>query len=393
MHLKAGGSVGHTSGVINAFAENNDITLVSNDILPGVKPACILISPRHYKIPNAYQELLYNWYIRSSVPKKKYNLIYQRYSAYSFLGAYLAKKWHIPFVLEYNSSELWKMKHWNQNGKLWKKLLKKVYYPLIARPLVRAIERYNIDRASKIVVVSDVLKQFLLKQGVESSKIIVQPNAVDTDKFSPNIKGDSIREYYDIAPEQKVLGFIGTFGEWHGVLVLARAIVAFYDKHPEEIGQTQFLLIGDGILLSEVKNIISDSKYQDNVIFTGLIEQEKAPEYLAACDILLSPHVNNPDKSTFFGSPTKLFEYMAMGKGIIASAVGQIADILTDGENAILLPSGDVQLLAEKMFFLVENDNYRQKIGKNARQLVEEKYTWRIYRDNILQNVIKLQDR
>ena len=87
-------------------------------------------------------------------------------------------------------------------------------------------------------------------------------------------------------------------------------------------------MIGDGPGLPDAKRIIEEAGLGAEAHFTGLVEQEEGPEYLAACDILASPHVPNADGSPFFGSPTKLFEYMAMGKAIVASNLDQIGETL-----------------------------------------------------------------
>ena len=71
-----------------------------------------------------------------------------------------------------------------------------------------------------------------------------------------------------------------------------------------------------------MRQILSAWRRSRIAVLTGLVPQEDGPEHLAACDILASPHVPNADGTPFFGSPTKLFEYMAMGKGIVASNLG-----------------------------------------------------------------------
>ncbi len=184
-----------------------------------------------------------------------------------------------------------------------------------------------------------------------------------------------------------VLGFIGTFGPWHGVVELANAIVRFYDVHPDRSGQSRFILIGDGNLMPDVQNIISASPYADKVIFTGTIPQHQGPEYLAACDVLLSPHVPNPDGSAFFGSPTKLFEYMAMGKPIIASNLNQIGQVLEHKKTAYLVEPGSVDQLADAMNTLVEQPQLCELLGENARAEVVSKYTWQIHSQKILEKL------
>ena len=121
-----------------------------------------------------------------------------------------------------------------------------------------------------------------------------------------------------------VFGFIGTFGHWHGIEMLERIIPIVCDKYP----QARFLLIGDGSLKQSLEESVK--KYIDSgqVILTGKIDQNLAPEYLAACDAYLCPTAPNKDGTRFFGSPTKLFEYMSMAKPVIASDLEQLAQVL-----------------------------------------------------------------
>jgi len=112
-------------------------------------------------------------------------------------------------------------------------------------------------------------------------------------------------------------------------------------------------------------------------VFTGLVPQEDGAKYLAACDVLVSPHVPNPDGTPFFGSPTKLFEYMAMGKGIVASRLDQIGEVLEDMTTALLVPPGDVAALANGIARLAGDPALRDRLGAAARRTVLERYTWR----------------
>ena len=79
------------------------------------------------------------------------------------------------------------------------------------------------------------------------------------------------------------------------------------------------------------------------MIFTGSLPSDKVAEYLDASDILVSPHIPMPDGSRFFGSPTKLFEYMAMGKAIVASRLEQLAEVLEHDRTAWLVTPGNVE--------------------------------------------------
>ena len=96
-----------------------------------------------------------------------------------------------------------------------------------------------------------------------------------------------------------------------------------------------------------------------------------------ACDFLLSPHVPLEDGSDFFGSPTKLFEYMAMGKAIVASRLGQIGEVLSDEETALLVEPGNVPQLAEAIVRMANSAELRQRLGAAARMAAIERHTWK----------------
>jgi glycosyltransferase involved in cell wall biosynthesis len=128
--------------------------------------------------------------------------------------------------------------------------------------------------------------------------------------------------------------------------------------------------------MPEVKRRLEEASVSDCCTLTGIVPQEQGPSYLAACDILVSPHVPNPDGTPFFGSPTKLFEYMAMGKGIVASDLDQIGEVLDHDETAWLVEAGNPKALAQGLQALIEDPARRDRLGIAARKVVEQKYTW-----------------
>jgi glycosyltransferase involved in cell wall biosynthesis len=389
--LKAGGSVGHTSGVINALSKVAKVDVISNDILPGVQKETEIIPPLFLKRIPVLGEILYNYKLVIKLGERVgyYNYIYQRYSGLSFVGAYLSKKNGVSLILEFNSSEVWKIKNWSKQSSLLRTILVTIYKFLIL-PIIARIEEYNLKNSTLIVVVSASLKEILMEKGIAEQKIIVNPNGVDPESYNPLIQANSIAKKYGLE-NYKVIGFIGSFGQWHGVVEMARAIELFYRLNQNMINEVKSLMIGDGKLLPEAKKIISKSGYQENVIFTGQIHQSEGPKYLAVCDILLSPHIKNPDGSKFFGSPTKLFEYMAMGKAIVASKLDQIGEVLEHDNTAYLVEPGNKNQLADAMQLLIADSELRRKLGKNARAEVLKKYTWQKHVEKILANLDEIK--
>lgn len=382
--LKAGGSVGHTAGVINAMDKKAELSVVSNDYLPGVNKNIIIVKAVKIPfIPKDILEFIYNFKIIRYCLNLKVDAIYQRYNGFSFCGAYIAKRKNIPFILEFNSSDVWKIKNWKNNDTFLKWGLKVLYYNIFKLPVVCAIEKYNLDSASYIVVVSDALKDILLKFGVSKDKIIVNPNGINENKYNPKVGCDEVRQKYDL--ENKIIiGFIGTFGQWHGAENIALSFGELLKKYPECKNKVKLFMIGDGIRMRAVKKYILEFGLQDDVSLAGLIPQELGAKFLNACDILVNATVPNPDGSEFFGSPTKLFEYMAMGKAIICSDMAQMSEILEHGKTAYMVEPGNIDELMAAMKKLIDDKELRYHLGINAREEVLQKYTWDKHVDKIL---------
>jgi glycosyltransferase involved in cell wall biosynthesis len=138
----------------------------------------------------------------------------------------------------------------------------------------------------------------------------------------------------------------------------------------------RFLLVGSGSLHAEVEKQLESEAKAGRVIFTGAVAHDRVPKLLDACDILVAPHVRLADGSEFFGSPTKIFEYMAMGKGIVASRLGQIGEVLVDEETSLLVEPGNVGELGNAIVRLIESETLRKRLGARAREVAAREHTW-----------------
>ena len=223
----------------------------------------------------------------------------------------------------------------------------------------------------------------LINRGVDGERIIIVPNGVDPFLFNPSLDGRLIRNLYKVEDNIVLVSFVGSFGPWHGAELLASCV----KKVVEQKQNVRFLFVGDGSRACDVKRIIEQDHMTDYVIMTGMISREMIRYYLAASDILVSPQVPNPDSTPFFGSPTKLFEYMAMGKAIAASDLDQIGEVLKTGDNAILFEAGNTKQLTDAILFLASDPAIRNKLGKNAREAVVKFYTWEAHLQAILDKI------
>jgi glycosyltransferase involved in cell wall biosynthesis len=287
------------------------------------------------------------------------HFLYQRHLAFSVAGALLSRHLEVPLILEYNGSEVWIAEHWDPN-------------PL--RRWIRLCEEVTLRSAARIIVVSGVLRDDLVKRGIPADRIRVNPNAVDPDYFYPGCGRSSGRKQLGVDPGEVLVGFVGSFSLWHGIEILQQAIVRLLSG-PTPC-RLRFVLIGDGLLQGEMRSALASYEKTRQVIFTGPAPRDRVAEYLDASDILVSPHVPMPDGSRFFGSPTKLFEYMAMGKAIVASRLEQLAEVLEHDRTAWLVTPGEVDELAEAILLLAMDPAKRDVLGEAARRAAVEHHSW-----------------
>jgi glycosyltransferase involved in cell wall biosynthesis len=407
--IKAGGSVGHISGIVNGFIRRGfPIAFASGEPPVMVDHSASYIPvplPASYGIPYELNNFRFQFNFERTLVKNKVlsstSAIYQRLSASNYLGAFLSRKYRIPLIVEYNGSEVWVAQNWGGG----------LTFPNLAI----SAEKAMLKHAHLVVTVSDVLREQLIDFGVEPSRIVTYPNCVDPTVYRPDLLTDfeksSLRSELSIPASSLLFTFVGTFGPWHGAEKLADAIIELNQSHGDWLNRhpVHFLFVGDGATLPLVKDMIYSANACHLCTFLGLVPQAKAPEYLALSDVLVSPHVPNKDGSKFFGSPTKLFEYMATGKPIIASSLEQISQVLspslhiTKSSNidpltsfsfdqvAITIPPGSVIDLVSAIIFITENPHLRNTFAENARSTALRKYTWDSHLQEILDRARHLQ--
>ena len=377
--LKAGGSVGHIAGVINHLHEfAGPPIMITTDVVPTVRPEidvrCVTPPEAFWEYPELPSFVMNDAFTDEAarLGDRPLSFVYQRYSLNSFSGARLAVDRALPFVVEYNGSEIWMSRHWGS--------------PLEHEALSERIERLNLIAADLIVVVSRAMADELAGRGVPREKILTNPNGVEPDRYSPEVDGSGVRRELGL-DGKTVIGFIGTFGPWHGAEVLADAFGRLLTERPELRRDVRLLMIGDGVRMPDVQAALAKYGVADLTVLTGVVAQADGPRYLAAADILASPHVPNADGTPFFGSPTKLFEYMAMGKGIVASDLDQVGEVLEHGGAAVMCVPGDPDSLARGLADLIDNPARRDVLGREARRLVLERHTWRAHTARIIERL------
>ncbi len=397
--VAAGGSVGHVAGVANAISRRGtQVLLLSAQEQPMLNSQATqkrIEPPKWVALPSELNQLLYHHrFLKEStreVSTTRPDYLYLRYSLNDLTGPRLRSRFSVPLVVEFNGSEVWVQRNWGR--------------PLRFQRTAEEIERAVLTSADLVVVVSEAVKEQALAAGVPEHRVLFYPNCVDSEIFDPARFDDrsrrETRAALGISEDADLFSFVGTFGRWHGTPVLASAIRRLIDHDDQWLHRRRvhFLFVGDGAEAEAVRSILGPSLGKPHVTLLGLQPQQRTPVILAASDALLSPHVPNPDGSRFFGSPTKLFEYMAMARPILASDLDQIGQVLrgwspggpplpahAPSEMAVLLKPGSVDNLIEGIRRVATMDRgRREQLGNNARAHVLRSFTW----DRNVEEVLK----
>ena len=223
---------------------------------------------------------------------------------------------------------------------------------------------YLMKRVRKSVVLNEPLKEKLVKKGIPEERLEVIPNGVNVEDFDVSEEEvERVKKKYGL--EGIVVMFAGTITPRKGVFELMKAAEILNRK------DVLFLVVGNLDLDREYSQRVMEYARSKgiNAKFTGFVPYEDLKALYSACDIFVLPSLEE-------GHGIVLTEAMASGKPLIGSNVGGIPMQIRDGWNGFLVEPGDEKLLAEKIEYLIENEEERVRMGKNSKKLAKEEFDW-----------------
>lgn len=272
------------------------------------------------------------------------DLVHERYSLWGGGGVVAANSTGRPSLLEVNA-------------------------PLIEeqaahRELVhveRAVARLRraVDAASAVTAVSDPVASWVQQRTRRRDGVHVLPNGVDLHRIRPT---------HDPAERPFTVGFVGTLKPWHGVDVLVDAMIELRARVPH----ARLLLVGDGPRAEDV--LAAAGRGRLPVEHTGAIAPGQVPDHLARMDVACAPYPAGDEVAYF--SPLKVLEYLAAGVPVVASAIGQVPQLLDGGRCGVLVPPGDAAALATALADLAEDPQRRVGLARRGRRHVERHHGW-----------------
>jgi glycosyltransferase involved in cell wall biosynthesis len=323
-----------------------------------IKSYSELLNAANTSVAGAVQRVLFNRDVTREV-KRQFgheppDFIYERASLYSTAGVSLAAEFGVPLLLELNAPLAIEQDVYRGGG---------------LGELAERSEQWMVTRADAVLAVSAALRDFAISLGVESRRVHVVPNGVDPDLFAPRPSDPSVRQRFRLNGGP-VVGFIGGLRPWHGADALPALVERLVSRHRD----LQLVIVGNGPLRATMQQSFAARGLIEHAVFTGSIPHDDVPKLAAEFDVALVPYAE-PEHGFYF-SPLKLFESMACGVSVVASAIGQIREIVRDQETGLLCPPGDLQAMTEACDRLLCDPELRRRLGEAASMEVRQQYTW-----------------
>jgi len=268
------------------------------------------------------------------------------------LTAYwFAKKKNKPFIITYHGDHIGQFGDPLRRTGVFLHRLCFADFLLSKADVIIALSEYNVNE-------SKYLKKY-------REKITVIPNGINLEEFNIPLSKEEARKQLDIPLDKKIILFVGNLIQIKAPDVLIDAM----KKIVKEIPESHLIFVGDGVIRSQLEIQIKKLGIETYVTFVGsVIDTYKKVLYYKAADVFVLPSFSE-------GFPIVLLEASACGLPLVVSGLESFRSIVRENYNGLFSKTGDQDDLANKIIFLLQNEDVIKKYGKNAKEKVKT-FTW-----------------
>jgi PEP-CTERM/exosortase A-associated glycosyltransferase len=236
--------------------------------------------------------------------------------------------------------------------------------------LTRALETWVLQRADAVTTICEGLRHEIVSRGIQSDKVSVIPNAVDSVRFNVGGRRDPELARKLGLEGTRVIGFIGSFYGYEGLALLIEALPRMLEQMPE----IRLLLVGGGYEEARLKQQAQDTGIAGKVVFAGRVPHDRIQSYYDLVDIFVYPRQRT--RVTELVTPLKPLEAMAQGRVVVASDVGGHKELIRPDETGFMFRADDAQALADAVLHVFRHPEVAAGVRANARRFVETERTW-----------------
>ncbi|WP_250654730.1 glycosyltransferase family 4 protein [Alkalimarinus coralli] len=212
----------------------------------------------------------------------------------------------------------------------------------------------------KIICVSDSILKYYQDQKIDPQRLLLLPNAIHLPSSEPErVKGDVFS--FERGENELLIGFIGRLSSEKG----PDRFLEMISKLSKETARFKAIVVGGGPLIRELEAWVTKAGLSEKIVFCGF--REDVEDIIRCLDILVMP-------SRTEGTPMVLLEAMALRVSVAAFSVGGIPAVVQHGQNGMLAPDGDIDMLASHVMSLMNDAGLRDRLGESASQCIAEHY-------------------
>jgi glycosyltransferase involved in cell wall biosynthesis len=228
-----------------------------------------------------------------------------------------------------------------------------------------------------ISVASKSIWEKTIHMGIDPTEVFMAPVGGDLDRFHMDqVDENLVKSQYKL--RDNVVTYLGQLnGSQYASLFLKMA------RHLlDERDDITFFVVGNGYKFLDLMREAEELGLKEHVIFTGSVPHEMVPNFLKASDVCVAAFEDTPQTRT--KSPLKICEYLAAGRAIVASEMGEVSEMLDHGNCGVLVRPGDARALAGGVQKVLEDPDLKAHLQYNARKQAETRYNWTNTARNIL---------
>ncbi|MCK6552620.1 glycosyltransferase [Myxococcota bacterium] len=234
---------------------------------------------------------------------------------------------------------------------------------------IQTAETALARRADAVIALCEGIRTELVLRGVPKEQLFVVPNGVDTERFSPCTRDESVAARWGLTGKT-VVGYLGTFAPFEGVRYLVEALIELVRERDELRG----LVVGEGATYELCRAMAERAGVADRIVHPGKVPPADVPGLYSVVDVLAYPR--DRQRITELVTPLKPLEAMAMGKAVVVSDVGGLLELVEDGVTGLVHRAEDPSDLAQKLRRLADDPGLRARLGAAARAHVVRERRW-----------------